>query len=127
MTGTIYKKGVRIAKASHEITVLVTQNMKVHTIVDTVGIPAAAMLENASVSNNIIQRRIVIDGMRASRYGLVIQPDESKNVTKCCHLRSSNDEAQKYSLCNFGEHGLLVHDAMPSNCYHLHENAKRDS
>ena len=98
-----------IVTASYEIALFVAKNKKPHTIAEEVIIPAAKVLvkyviineavsklNNVSVSNNTIQRRItktstaikeqVITEVQSSKYGFAIQLDESTDVSSCVQL-----------------------------------------
>ena len=70
-TGQYHQKKVGIVKASYEVYLLVAQNMKAHTIAETLVLPAAktlaknlirdeaaAKLDNVSLSNDTVKRRI---------------------------------------------------------------------
>ncbi|XP_078487698.1 zinc finger BED domain-containing protein 5-like [Ciona intestinalis] len=108
-TGQNYQKMTGIVKASYEVSLLVAQNVKAHTIAETLILPAAkvlvrhligekdvAKLESVSLSNDTVKRRInematdiadqVTAGIRASKYGFAIQVDESTDITSCCQL-----------------------------------------
>ncbi|XP_068203548.1 zinc finger BED domain-containing protein 5-like [Palaemon carinicauda] len=108
-TGQIYQKGAGIVKASDEVDLLVAKNMKAHTIVESLIMPlanildshmireeAVAKLESLSVSNNTVQLRFekmsvdigdqVVEGVKSSKYGLAIELDESTDFTNCSQL-----------------------------------------
>uniref|UniRef100_H2XQP6 HAT C-terminal dimerisation domain-containing protein n=1 Tax=Ciona intestinalis TaxID=7719 RepID=H2XQP6_CIOIN len=70
-TGQNYQKMTGIVKASYEVSLLVAQNLKAHTIAETLILPAAkvlvrqligekdvAKLESVSLSNDTVKRRI---------------------------------------------------------------------
>ncbi|XP_068235581.1 zinc finger BED domain-containing protein 5-like [Palaemon carinicauda] len=103
-TSQIYQKGAGIVKASYEVTLLVAKNMKAHTIAESLIMPAAkilvsyvigeeavAKLENVSVSNNTVQRRIeemsvdianqVVEGSNAAKTELLLSQDLTSTTT----------------------------------------------
>ena len=105
-TGQFHQKKVGVVKASYEVSLLVAQNMKVHTIAESLVLPAAktlvrnligdeavAKLESVSLSNDTVKRRIqemsgdiaeqVIAGVKNSKFGFAIQIDESTDVANC--------------------------------------------
>ena len=92
-TGQFHQKKVGVVKASYEVSLLVAQNMKVHTIAESLVLPAAktlvrnligdeavAKLESVSLSNDTVKRRIqemsgdiaeqVVAGVKNSKSGL---------------------------------------------------------
>ena len=108
-TGQNYLTTVGIVKASYEVLLLVAQNMKVHTIAESLVLPAAkilvrnligekdaAKLDSVSLSNDTVRSRIkemsddisnqVTARIRASTFEFAIQVDESTNVPSCCQL-----------------------------------------
>ena len=109
-TGKQYHQPVGIVTASYEIAIPVAKSKKPHTTVEELIMPAAKVLvkyvigdeavsklNSVSVSNNnTIQRRItemfvdikerVITEVQGSKYGFVIQLDESTDVSNCAPL-----------------------------------------
>ena len=108
-TGQFHQKKDGVVKASYEVSLLVTQNMKAHTIAESLVLPAAktlirnvigdkaaAKLDSVSLSNDTLKRRIqemsgdiaeqVIAGVKDSKVGFAIQIDESADVAKCSQL-----------------------------------------
>ena len=108
-TGQYHQTKVDIVKASYEVSLLVAQNMKVHTIAETLVLPAAktlvknlityeaaAKLHSVSLSNDTVKRRIqemsgdiaeqIIAGVKDLKFGFAIQLDESTDVAKCSQL-----------------------------------------
>ena len=96
-------------KASYEVSLLVAQNIKAHTIAESLVLPAAKMLvrnliedevatklDNVSLSNDTVKRRIqemssdiadqVMAGVKDSKFVFAIQLDESTDVAKCSQL-----------------------------------------
>ena len=70
-TGQFHQKKVGVAKASYEVSLLVAQNMKAHTIAESLVLPAAktlirnligdetvAKVDSASLSNDTVKRHI---------------------------------------------------------------------
>ena len=107
--GTIYQRKKGVVKASYEVSLLIAENMKTHTIEESLTIPvammlakhligeeAAAKLESVSLFNNTVKNRIekmsvdiadqVILGVKDSKYGFSIQLDESTDVTNNAQL-----------------------------------------
>ena len=108
-TGQYHQKKVSIVKASYEVSLLVAQNMKTHTIAETLVLPAAktlvknligdeavAKLDSVSFFNDTVKRQIqemsgdiaepIIAGIEDSKFGFAIQLDESTDVAKCSQL-----------------------------------------
>ena len=108
-TGQFHQKKVGVIKASYEVSLLVAQNMKAHTIAESLVLPAAktlvrnligdeavAKLDSVSLSNDTVKRRIqemscdiaeqVIAGEKDSKFGYAIQIDELTDVAKCSQL-----------------------------------------
>ena len=108
--GQYHQNKVGIVKASYEVSLLIVQNMKAHTIADTLVLPAAktlvknligdeaaAKLDRVSLSDDTVKRRIqemsgdiaeqIIAGVKDSKLGFAIQLDEStEDVAKCSQL-----------------------------------------
>ena len=108
-TGQYHQKKVSTVKASYEVSLLVAQNMKAHTIAETLVLPAAktlvknligdeavAKLDSVYLFNDTVKRRIqemsgdiaeqIIAGVKDSKFGFAIQLDESTDVAKCSQL-----------------------------------------
>ena len=108
-TGQYYQKKVGAVNASYEVSLLVAQHMKAHTIAESLVLPAAktpvknligdeaaAKLDGVSLYNDTVQRRIpemsgdiaeqVIAEVKDSKFGYAIQIDESTDVGKCSQL-----------------------------------------
>ena len=108
-TGQFHQKKIGVVKASYEVSLLVAQNMKAHTIAESlvlsaaktlvrnlIGDEAAAKLDNVSLSNDTVKRRIqemsgdiadqVMAGVKDSKFGFAIRLDESTDVSKCNQL-----------------------------------------
>ena len=108
-TGQSYQKSAEILHASNEVSLLIAKNMKAHTIVENLVLPAAKILvrnlieekeaeklNSVSLSNDTMRRRIhdmsddisdqVTTAVRASKYGFAMQLDESTDVTNCSQL-----------------------------------------
>ena len=100
---------IGVVKASYEVSLLVDQNMKSHTIAESLVLPAAktlvrnligdevaAKLDNVSLSKDTVKRRIqemsgdiadqVMVGVKDSKFGFAIQLDESTDVAKYSQL-----------------------------------------
>ena len=105
-TRQFHQKKIGVVKASYKVSLLVAQNMKAHTIAESLILPAAktlvrnliggeaaAKLDNVSLSNDTVKHRIqemlgdiadqVMAGVKDSKFGFAIQLDESTDVTKC--------------------------------------------
>ena len=103
------KKNASVVKASYEISLLVAKNKKAHSIAENLILPAArilvnsligkeeaAKLDNVSLSNNTVKRRIeemsadiedqIVLAVKSSIFGFSIQLDESVDVTNCSQL-----------------------------------------
>ena len=108
-TGQFHQTKIGVVKASYEVSLFVDQNMKSHTIAEFLVLPAAktlvrnligdeaaAKLDNVSLSNDTVKRRIqemsgdiadqVMAGVKDSKFGFAIQLDESTDVAKCSQL-----------------------------------------
>ena len=108
-TGQFYQKKVGIVKASYKVALLVVQNMKPHTIEESlvfsaatilvrslIGKVEAAKLDRVFLFNDAVKHRIqetsidiaeqVIVGVKDSKFGFAIQLDESTDVAKCSQL-----------------------------------------
>ena len=108
-TGQFHQTKIGVVKASYEVSLLVDQNMKSHTIAESLVLPAAktlvrnligdevaAKLDNVSLSNDTVKRRIqemsgdiadqVMVGVKDSKFGFAIQLDESTDVAKYSQL-----------------------------------------
>lgn len=124
-TGRTYHITSEIVTASYEIALLVAQRKKSYTIAEDVIMPAAKILfkrvigeeslsklQNVSLSNDTIRRRIVemsndiaiqvYTEIKSSEFGFGIQVDESTDVTKCSQLlvyvRYAHDDKLKTEL-----------------------------
>ena len=107
--GQFHQKKIGVVKASYKVSLLVAQNMKVHTIAESlvspaaktlvrnlIGDEAAAKLNNVSLSNDTVKPRIqemsgdiadqVMAGVKDSKFGFAIQLDESTDIAKCSQL-----------------------------------------
>ena len=121
-----------IVKASYKVSLLVAQNMKAHTIAESLVLPAAkillpnligekdvAKLDTVSLCNDTVKRRIremfvdivdqVTEGIKASKFGFAIQVDESTAVTNYCQLLVYG----RYIQDNNVKTGLLVSEELP--------------
>ena len=108
-TGRFHQTKIGVVKSSNEVSLLVVQNMKAHAIAESLVLPAAktlirnligdeaaAKLDNVSLSNDTVNRRIqemsgviadqVMAGVKDSKFGFAIQLDESTDVAKCNQL-----------------------------------------
>ena len=108
-TGQFHQTKIGVVKASYEVSLLVDQNMKSHTIAGSLVLPAAktlvrnligdevaAKLDNVSLSNDTVKRPIqemsgdiadqVMVGVKDSKFGFAIQLDESTDVAKYSQL-----------------------------------------
>ena len=108
-TSQFHQKKIGVVKASYEVSLLVAQNMKAHTIAESLVLPAAktlvrnligdeaaAKLDNVSLSNDTVKRRTqemsgdiadqVMAGVKDSKFGFAIQLDELTDVAKCSQL-----------------------------------------
>ena len=120
-TGQSYQKSAGILHASNEVSLLIAKNMKAHTIVENLVLPAAKILvrkligekeaeklNSVSLSNDTMRRRIhdmsdvisdqVTTAVRASKYGFAMQLDESTDVTNCSHVRFTENDIVKTEL-----------------------------
>ena len=108
-TGQNFQKITEIVKACYEVSLLVAQNMKAHTIADSLVLLAAKILfrnlirekdatklYSVSLFNDTVNRRIkemsvdiasqVAASIRASTFGFAIQVDESTDATTSCNF-----------------------------------------
>ena len=106
-TGQFYQNNAGIVKVFYEVSLLVAQNKKAHVIAELLILPAAKILvknligeepltklDNASLSNNTVKRRIkemlvdiadqVIVGVRDSKFRFALQLDKPTDITNCC-------------------------------------------
>ena len=107
-TGKQYQQPVRMVTVFCEIAVIVAKNKKPHTIEELImpaakvlvkhfiGNETALILNNVSLSNNTIQRRItemstdineqVLTEVQSSKYGFPIQLNKTTDLSNCALL-----------------------------------------
>ena len=108
----VFQKKIGVVKASYEVSLLEAQNMKAHTIAESLFLPAvktlvrnligdvaAGKLDNVSLSNDTVKclnqemsgaiADQVMAGVKDSKFGFAIQLDESANVANCSFMSAS--------------------------------------
>ena len=98
-TGQNYRKMAGIVKASYEVALSVAKNMKAHA--------NTAKCRIREISVDIADQ--VTEGIKASKFGLAIQVDESTDITNYCQLLIYD----RYIQDNNVKTELLISEELP--------------